>query len=373
MVFPYFGLDAPAVRALIVLALMGLPFALALAWCGELREGRIRLRPGIGGLTRANLLVTTGVAVAGVLMAGGTLRAGVVASGARIEIHEPGVWNASEMASAGERGRYALVVGVSEYGDPEIADLAYAADDARAVAEFLRSPAAGLGGFPDGHVVLLTDRDATKSRIEAELAALRERTTEEDILLLYFAGHGAVEPADSSEYYIMAHDTRPNALEGTAVAMTRANAMMRDARAHNKILLADVAMDGRVIPEDLIPVSPVSPGAGSARSTAGPGAFGEYLSSSSGGFVAFTASEMGQMPREGPQWDGGHGVFTYFLLEGLRGMADEDQDGVVTLGEMMEYTRDRVRRATANAQIPTISQTTYDRFWPMAEVLPDDA
>jgi hypothetical protein len=52
----------------------------------------------------------------------------------------------------------------------------------------------------------------------------------------------------------------------------------------------------------------------------------------------------------------------------LKGDADEDGDRVVTLGELMEYTRDRVRRETRNAQVPAISSTSYDRFWPMAAV-----
>ena len=42
---------------------------------------------------------------------------------------------------------------------------------------------------------------------------------------------------------------------------------------------------------------------------------------------------------------------------------------MITLGELLEFTRDRVRRETRNAQIPTISLTSYDRFWPMAAVM----
>jgi hypothetical protein len=73
-----------------------------------------------------------------------------------------------------------------------------------------------------------------------------------------------------------------------------------------------------------------------------------------------------QYSQEGPQWGGGHGVFTYHLLRGLEGAADADGDGIVTLGESLEWTRDRVRRDTRSGQIPSISQTAFDSSWPMS-------
>jgi hypothetical protein len=90
---------------------------------------------------------------------------------------------------------------------------------------------------------------------------------------------------------------------------------------------------------------------------------------STGGSVIFTASQANQFSEEDRKWGGGHGVFTYHLIDGLYGAADEDGDRIVTLGEMMEYTRDRVRRDTRNAQIPSISQTAFDDTWPMSMVV----
>ncbi len=97
--------------------------------------------------------------------------------------------------------------------------------------------------------------------------------------------------------------------------------------------------------------------------------FLQQLEAATGGIAVFTASEANQFSEEGEEWGGGHGVFTWTMLEALRGKADEDGDRIVTLGEMMEYVRDRVRRATRNAQIPTIGQTAFDRAWPIALVL----
>ena len=80
-----------------------------------------------------------------------------------------------------------------------------------------------------------------------------------------------------------------------------------------------------------------------------------------------TSAEANEEAIEGPQWGGGHGVFTYFLLEGMRGAADRGQsDGVVTLGELFEYVRDGVLRETGNKQHPSIGTTMFDRRFPMA-------
>jgi uncharacterized caspase-like protein len=69
----------------------------------------------------------------------------------------------------------------------------------------------------------------------------------------------------------------------------------------------------------------------------------------------FSASADNQYSQEGQEWGGGHGVFTYFLLEGLKGGADFNKDGRVNLGELNLYLSERVRRATKNAQSPIVS------------------
>jgi uncharacterized caspase-like protein len=54
---------------------------------------------------------------------------------------------------------------------------------------------------------------------------------------------------------------------------------------------------------------------------------------------------------------GGHGVFTYALLEGLRGQADTNADSFITAGELFAYVRDRVRLERGFKQNP---RSVYD-------------
>ncbi len=57
---------------------------------------------------------------------------------------------------------------------------------------------------------------------------------------------------------------------------------------------------------------------------------------------------------EDTRW-GGHGVFTHFLLEGLKGAGDADGNGIVTFAELFEYVDENVREATNGRQNPQMS------------------
>ncbi len=68
------------------------------------------------------------------------------------------------------------------------------------------------------------------------------------------------------------------------------------------------------------------------------------------GKIILTASGANEVSEENKNLR--HGVFTYFLLEGLRGNADTDGDGLITVDEVYRYVSDRVPEATNNEQHP---------------------
>lgn len=253
--------------------------------------------------------------------------------------------------------RFAVVVGVSDYSDAGIRSLRHADDDARAFYDFLVSERAGLGGFDQENVQLLLNEEATSSNIRTALSTFLMEATERDVVILYFAGHGAPDPYRPSEHYLLSYDTNIDSLAGTALPMSEVSEAVSRIRARDVIVITD-ACHSAVL--------------GATRSES-PNAinlvFLNQMESTTGGYVTITASDVAQYSQEGEQWGGGHGVFTYYLLEGLNGSADADQDRIVTLGEAFEFVRSRVQRETGNAQVPTVSQTPWDRSWPMSIVL----
>lgn len=255
--------------------------------------------------------------------------------------------------------RWAVVIGISDYQDPGIPDLDYAAADARAIYEFLRSPAAGLDGFEEDHIQLLINEDATYAAIRRALFTFLKNPTDDDVVVVYFAGHGTPDLDRLQNLYLLAYDSELEDISSTAFPMDDVQDAISQTFYKHLVLLTDACHSAGVggqIATRMLGSNPINE------------VFLERLESSRGGYVAVTASQVNQLSQEAARWGGGHGVFTHFLLEALQGAADQDGDRIVTLGEMTEYVRDRVRRETRNAQIPTISQTAFDPYLPLAIV-----
>lgn len=262
--------------------------------------------------------------------------------------------------------RFAVVIGVSEYTDDAIPDLEYADDDAQAFYEFLRSERAGLGGLPEENIVLLVDEDATYRNMRSALYTFLQKATDEDVVYVYMAAHGAPDPNRMDDLYVLPFDAESDNIPGTGFPMEDVREAIQKLYARHVVLMTDACHSGGI-------------GMGSVATRAAGGeeslnainqAFLQDLQATTSGLAILTASEARQLSREGPEW-GGHGIFTYYLLKGLQGEADEDGDQLVRLGEVMEYVRDQVRRETSNGQIPSIGSTSYDRYMPMA-IVPDE-
>ncbi|HET6228759.1 MAG TPA: tetratricopeptide repeat protein [Longimicrobiaceae bacterium] len=259
------------------------------------------------------------------------------------------------------RRRWAVVVGISAYQDTSIRSLRFADADAKSFYDFLRSPQAGAGGFPEDHVKLLLNEEATYARVREALFGFLRQSTPDDEVVIYFAGHGAADPLRESDLYLLTYDTRGSAVSSTALPMREMERAVEDLFAKHIVLITDACHSGGIAPRF------ANRGAGEGNRIND--AFVRQLNSTTGGLAVFNASEADQSSAEDVRWGGGHGVFTWYLLQGLRGDADEDGDHIVTLVELMQWTVDRVRRERSNAQIPSVGNQSYDHSLPMSLVL----
>lgn len=254
--------------------------------------------------------------------------------------------------------RWAVVIGISKYGKPtkRMPSLKYAHRDAEELAAFLKSKAGGE--FAADHVKLLTDEQATATKIRDALFTFLKKTTKEDLVVLFFAGHGLPDPDKPSNLYFVAHDSDPANIAATGIPMWDiATALKRTVAAQRVVVLIDACHS-----------------AGATEGIRGVkigdqfNAYFDALAKARPGRVIFTSSEGYEVSREGKKWGGGHGVFTWALLEGLRGKADRDKNGIVTLGEALDYVDITVRRETANEQHPTKAGVRFDRNLPLGVV-----
>ena len=261
------------------------------------------------------------------------------------------------VSSALGANKWAIIVGISRY-QHELWNLQYAHRDAEDLYDLLQTTMGGA--FQKDHIEFLTNEKATTRNITRALRTFLKKPDREDVVLLYFACHGTPDPDRPNVVYLLTYDTDPDDISGTALPMREIEDSLRDSsRAERTVILADTCHSAAII-------GPRRRLVGSARAKA----VNDYLTlvaESKAGTAVLTSAEANETAREDKKWGGGHGVFTYYLLKGMRGDADRPKpNGIVTTGELFEYVREQVKRETNDRQHPTIGTAPYDRDFPMA-------
>ena len=216
-------------------------------------------------------------------------------------------------------GRYALIVATSRYSDATLTQLEAPAHDARSLAKVLSFP--GIGGFDVTSVV-----DEPAPAVMQEIEAFFDGRRREDLVLLYFSGHGILD--QNARLYFATADTRVDRPRSTAVPAGFVNDLMSECRSRRQVLMLDCCNSGAF-----------------ARGVKAGGSVGAGERFEGRGRVVITASDALQYAFEAGRVDGeGIGsVFTQVLVDGLEtGAADLNGDGAVTLDELYDYVYGRV-------------------------------
>jgi hypothetical protein len=252
--------------------------------------------------------------------------------------------------------RYAVIVGLSRYkfASPIMRNLKYADRDAKSLAEFFLSPAGG-GFQPDG-VRLLVNEDATYKNIRAALFEFLRDASKDDFVVIYFSGHGVPDPRNPSQLYLACYDTDPAHLPSTGLPMSDVReALEKHIESQRTLVLADACHSAGVSKEGT---------RGVGRGVSVINTSFARLTDARPTCAVFTSSEGYELSQEGEQWGGGHGVFTWGLLEAFKGKAGAKTGDAITLGEVMEFARDFVIKETNKTQHPYISGV-FDRNLPL--------
>ena len=235
---------------------------------------------------------------------------------------------------------YALVVGISQYKNlPAAGQLQFPERDAESIYTVLISPEGGQ--FPAQNVRKLIGAQATLANIQKELEHwLPDTAKDDDRVLIYFAGHGFMS---GGKAYLAPYDIDLKNIAGSAYSMEKLGSVIGgQIHAKWKVLLTDSCHSGAITPEaDRAQVN-------------------RSLLDLNRSLFSLTASRDREVSYESPKWDGGHGVFTYFVIKGLEGEADTDGDGVVTADELAEYVHSNVRTETREQQNPTSERGSFD-------------
>ena len=229
---------------------------------------------------------------------------------------------------------FALIVGISEYSKlPHDLWLQYPDSDATTLAQFLASPRGGA--VPDSRLRVLTNGQATTAAVREAFQTFLHSPGKNDTVFILIAGHGTV---DAHGAYILTYDSDPENLQATALPMSELRTLVENELhvAGHVVFLADVCRAATI--------------AGQPSSTVG--AAVQQLGDTPGEMLGLMAARPKELSMEGPEFGGGHGAFTYSVLQGLMGAADSDHDGFVTAGELIDYVSAGVSQLTRNKQHP---------------------
>jgi len=237
---------------------------------------------------------------------------------------------------------WALVIGISDY--LEVNDLRYAKADAVAFTRWLLD-----SGVGKDNILLLLDEQrknqqldgvesqyATLTRVRAGLDWLRRMSRANDLVFVFFAGHGYQgeddngDETDGVDEFLVLHDTLRGAIEATSLRDDEFGQFLDRVQSDHVMVVFDSCYSG-----------------GQSRSLSSgtrplPGTFDIFQDFKLEGKLVLAAAKEDQKALEDETL--GHGVFTYFLLQGLTGKADLDSDYRITAEELFKYVSKEVER-----------------------------
>ena len=231
---------------------------------------------------------------------------------------------------------YAVIIGIAQYEDNRL-NLNYTENDARGLYDLLTDPQ--YGGVPKENIQLLLNEDATDRKIKRAIGKwLARQTGEDDTVIIYYSGHGAPEGDDT---YWVTYNADIDDLYSTALSNNEIADMLSRIRSQRLVTFLDSCYSEATVHRQ-----------DKTRSISTEIPLDKFMGT---GRVVISASDGKQLSVELDEFR--HGVFTYYLLEGLRGNADANNDYVIEVEEIWGYVKRRVSetaRQAGNDQTPVL-------------------
>ncbi|MDJ0604581.1 caspase family protein [Microcystis sp. M53602_WE12] len=218
--------------------------------------------------------------------------------------------------------KFALLIGVSEYSEG-LRPISSAILDVEAMRRVLEHP--DMGAFDQVKVLPNPDKGSMEKAVE-DLFANRQR---DDLVLLYFSGHGL--KAQNARFFLSTRETgrdqNGDFRRATALAASKLQEYITDSRSQRQIIILDCCFSGA-----LVQGMPIKGELNIQEELGGKGR--AILTSSSPIEYSFESE------------DNDLSIYTKYLVEGIEtGAADKDGDQLISVNELHEYASERVKEA----------------------------
>lgn len=248
---------------------------------------------------------------------------------------------------------FAVIIGISRYKYAEnnlLKNLPYADDDAKALKNVLLDL-----GWSESHMKVLINENASRRNILITLESWLTKAGPDDLIVLYWSGHGFPDPEDPEKVYFACYDTDIN-IPATGYRMDNVRRILRERNPKNVVIFADTCHAGKLI-------------------TRGKRSIGmkPYLNKLTRenqvpkGWIFMVGADTDRDAIEHSSWS--NGAFTHSLIKGLSGSADGyqsigEKDNIVTMGELRGYLNGEMPEETQKilgvAKRPIITTSTGD-------------
>jgi uncharacterized caspase-like protein len=171
---------------------------------------------------------------------------------------------------------------------------------------------------------------------------LKTRKGQTDVYV-FFSGHG-LPSDDGSNLYMLPHGVDRQFLDRTAIKQSELIASLQAVSPRSVTMFMDACYSGQSRTGETLLAS------------ARPISIQSKASSYPANFNVISASAPDQLASSSP--DLKHGVFSYFLMKGMEGEADENKDGNITMAEMQSYLKEYVGKKAMSlnrTQVPQIN------------------
>lgn len=235
----------------------------------------------------------------------------------------------------------AVVIGISDYQDEGIPDLQFAHKDAETAANYLMhtDPIA----VPASNLILLTNQNATGGNVHQALNQLLTESKQGDEIIIFFSGHGDVETINEADPgHLLLYDTPSSTYQINSLRVSDLKEVIEQLSIKigaSVTLITDACRSGNL----------------AGRLISGAQATASGLLSQFANETKILSCQPDEFSLEGTQWGGGRGAFSYHLIEGLTGLADQNKDLQVSILELQRYLEDRLNEDLNGSQTPVIN------------------